>query len=216
MNLENVVDVSSFLLFEATGDSEGDCNTIKGGGDDKIGQDIAMADDDDAESCIFDLSDFPRMNLENVVDVSSFLLFEATGDSEGDCNTIKGGGDDKIGQDIAMADDDDAESCIFDLSDFPRVSEVDDSDIQPCVHDDDDGDDDDDDDDDEEEDEDEDEDEEDMPGSSSTKTIQGFALGDQITFFGALFLFNNQDSVVAWEEDDCKAINMVETSYSVL
>ncbi|KAM3687552.1 hypothetical protein ACJW31_10G084000 [Castanea mollissima] len=100
-----------------------------------------------------------KMNLENVVDVSSFLLFEATGDSEGDCNTIKGGGDDKIGQDIAMADDDDAESCIFDLSDFPRVSEVDDSDIQPCVHDDDDDDGGGDDDDDEEEDEDEDKDE---------------------------------------------------------
>ncbi|KAL4603130.1 hypothetical protein ACB092_10G103600 [Castanea dentata] len=100
-----------------------------------------------------------KMNLENVVDVSSFLLFEATGDSEGDCNTIKGGGDDKIGQDIAMADDDDAESCIFDLSDFPRVSEVDDSDIQPCVHDDDDDGGGVDDDDDEEEDEDEDKDE---------------------------------------------------------
>lgn len=55
-----------------------------------------------------------------------------------------------------------------------------------------------------------------MPDSSSTKTIQGFALGDQITFFGALFLFNNQDSGGAWEEDDWKAINMVETSYSVL
>lgn len=54
----------------------------------------------------------------------------------------------------------------------------------------------------------------DMPGSSSAKTVQGFALGDQTTFFGALFLFNNQDSV--WEEDDWKAINMVETSYSVL
>ncbi|GMY16525.1 glutamic acid-rich protein-like [Fagus crenata] len=95
------------------------------------------------------------MNVVNVVDVSSFMLFEATGDSEADSNTILG----DIGQNISMADDD-AESCSYDLSDDSyRASELD-CDIQSYVHvdyDDDEDDDEDDDDDDEEHEEDDEE-----------------------------------------------------------
>lgn len=69
-------------------------------------------------------------DVVNVLDVSSFLLFEATGDSEDDCDPIMG----DIGRDIAMADDD-AESCSYDLSDSPRVEELDDCDLQQYVHD---------------------------------------------------------------------------------
>jgi len=95
------------------------------------------------------------------MDVSSFFLFEAMGDSEEDlCDTIHpmimG---DRQGDNIAAMAEDDAESCSYDLSDSPGVDELHDCDLlQACV--DDECDDDDDDDDDEEEEAEEEEEEE--------------------------------------------------------
>lgn len=71
------------------------------------------------------------MDVRNhLVDVSSFFLFEATGDSQDNCDPAAEG---DVGHvDIAMADDD-AESCSYDLSDVPRDNEFDDCDPQPFV-----------------------------------------------------------------------------------
>uniref|UniRef100_A0A5B6YUN0 Uncharacterized protein n=1 Tax=Davidia involucrata TaxID=16924 RepID=A0A5B6YUN0_DAVIN len=93
------------------------------------------------------------MDLRNVVDVSSFLHCEATGDSEADSDLNMGA----VSTDMDVAEDD-AQSCSCDLSDCARVIEFDhfdddDGDDLEYVHDDDDDDDDYDDDDEEEEEE---------------------------------------------------------------
>uniref|UniRef100_A0A5B6YUZ5 Uncharacterized protein n=1 Tax=Davidia involucrata TaxID=16924 RepID=A0A5B6YUZ5_DAVIN len=91
------------------------------------------------------------MDLRNVVDVSSFLHCEATGDSEADSDLNMGA----VSTDMDVAEDD-AQSCSCDLSDCARVIEFDhfdddDGDDLEYVHDDDDDDDYDDDDEEEEE-----------------------------------------------------------------
>ncbi|XP_041020417.1 uncharacterized protein LOC121262048 [Juglans microcarpa x Juglans regia] len=61
--------------------------------------------------------------IRKVVDVSTFLKFEAIGDSEDDFDPIMGDHHDMI---VSMADSD-AESCSFDLADSSKVFELDDS-----------------------------------------------------------------------------------------
>ncbi|KAG2693544.1 hypothetical protein I3843_08G097600 [Carya illinoinensis] len=60
--------------------------------------------------------------IRNVVDVSTFLMFEATGDSEDDFYPTVGDHRDMF---VSMADSD-AESCSFDLSDSSKVFDLDD------------------------------------------------------------------------------------------
>lgn len=79
------------------------------------------------------------MDGKNVIDVSSFFLFEATGDSESDFEPGM----------AADVEKDDAESCICDLYDTDRVEDDDEFVDQWFPKDVDDGDDDEDDDDDE-------------------------------------------------------------------
>ncbi|KAE8009623.1 hypothetical protein FH972_006051 [Carpinus fangiana] len=102
------------------------------------------------------------------MDVSSFLLFEAMGDSEEDCDIhrhpIVGDDQGDIAAAMAIMADDDAESCSYDSFDSPRVDDLDDCDdldlLQASVNDDDDDDDDDDDGHDDDDDDDDDDDEE--------------------------------------------------------
>ncbi|KAE9464002.1 hypothetical protein C3L33_04070, partial [Rhododendron williamsianum] len=76
MDEKNYVDVSSFMLFEATGDSEADSHELNmASGDTSHGMDVEPdygndEDDDDAESCIYDL-------LE-IVDGSGFMARSIT------------------------------------------------------------------------------------------------------------------------------------------
>jgi hypothetical protein len=93
------------------------------------------------------------------MDVSSFLLFEAMGDSEEDCDIhhhpIVGDDQGDIATAMAIMADDDAESCSYDSFDSPTVDDLDDCDdldlLQASVNDDDDDGHDDDDDEEEEE-----------------------------------------------------------------
>ncbi|KAL5561584.1 hypothetical protein UlMin_031331 [Ulmus minor] len=69
---KNIVDVSSFFLFEAIGDSE--CSNISDPGSDDS---IAM-DEDDAESCCWDSSDHNRP----ILDDQDYLLRDDNDDEE--------------------------------------------------------------------------------------------------------------------------------------
>lgn len=67
MDVKQTADVSRYILFEATGDSEADCDPMM---DDQVGYEIARAhdddddDDDDAESCSYDGSENQNCNLQ--------------------------------------------------------------------------------------------------------------------------------------------------------
>ncbi|XP_028762301.1 uncharacterized protein LOC114720772 [Neltuma alba] len=54
MDMKGTVDVSCYLRFEATGDSEASCDPIK---DPNIACRISICDDDDAQSCCYDSSE---------------------------------------------------------------------------------------------------------------------------------------------------------------
>lgn len=62
------------------------------------------------------------MDVKGTVDVSSYLLFEATGDSEALSDPIMD--DSSIAYQIAISDDDDALSCSYDASGTCNVGEV--------------------------------------------------------------------------------------------
>ncbi|KAK9282163.1 hypothetical protein L1049_005075 [Liquidambar formosana] len=76
------------------------------------------------------------MESRNVVDVSCFLLFEDSGDSEADFDPIMAV---DVAHDNNVADDD-AESCSCDLSDCERVCELKDLEVQEYFEDSDDDD----------------------------------------------------------------------------
>ncbi|KAG2697248.1 hypothetical protein I3843_07G097000 [Carya illinoinensis] len=82
MDVRNhLVDVSSFFLFEATGDSQDNCDPAAEG---DVGHvDIAMADDD-AESFSYDMFDALRDNELEDCDPQAFVLHESSDDEDDD------------------------------------------------------------------------------------------------------------------------------------